>query len=543
MALETERRSPYRRFLIGGDVDFSLTIICPNGSRKTRQYHDQITAIYGGGFVGEVLVFRELPLVIKTNIPDAGHEFWRLINWGVRPFPPQIRERQAQLDHLSTVIMHDTVPVITGGKVYVPESYGYTHFDSGFAQGIERLHGRPPRYDNHDGEFLKFRKAQVEIAEVAYELGFEQVGQVHPGNRFAMANLWLNPKKNNRWEWFDTLSAIPHKGWVWPFYYFRFHKAIRERFYPGTGEVTFNRIHTNMLLKEVERQRGLFGETRYKRIHEYAELYDQLMSEREQEEEDPRDFATLFSAGRRGLGDLSRSVVSEIAEAASAPIRVLVDPKYKDRLILAGVDKAHDSGIISRTEHADAKAGLEASLNEKGRRRFIAGLKNKVIFSALYGHYFGSSILLKTLEIGTYTAFGLTDTLDRIVRLDLTPFSLQENWVEKALTVAGVFAGFRILGGAQSYLVTKAVGFLTGKNLETAARISAIPFLGAFLAVPAQVCVDAGSKGKLIWHYTVRNLVAKISKAGIFNPAGGWGSQSEGTLWERIGKWMESWAR
>lgn len=84
---------------------------------------------------------------------------------------------------------------------------------------------------------------------------------------------------------------------------------------------------------------------------------------------------------------------------------------------------------------------------------------------------------------------------------------------------------------------------MAGKNLETAARISAIPFIGAFLAVPAQVCVDAGSKDKLIWHYTVRNLVAKISKAVIFNPAGGWGTESEGKLWGRMGKWLEGWAR
>lgn len=523
------------------DIDLSLTRLCPDGSREIQQYHAAIEAKRGGGFCGWVYLLRGLPFVIKTTKPDAGHEFWRMANWGARPFPSQVSELQAQLDHLSVVIINGTVPVVTKGRFVTPASYGFTYFDGGFAQGIERLYGRPPRYDNHDNEFPKFRKAQAEITEVAYKLGLEQVGQIHPDNRFGMANLWWNPRLKH-WGWFDGLPAIPHNRLVLPFYHFGFHTEIRNYFNPDTGNVTFNRIHTKILLQEVERQKVLFGQERYQRMHEYADLYDQLMLERQKEGMGSRDFAALFSAGWRGLGDLSRSAVSEIAESASAPVRVLVDTAYRNRLILAGVEKAHASGIISKTEYAEARTGLEASLNERGRRRFTARLRNGVIFSALYGYYFGSSALLKVSEIGTYAAFGLTDALDRILKLDLTPLTLQENWVERALTVLSVFSGFRIFGGLNSYLGTKLIGLVAGKNLETAARISAIPFIGAFLAVPAQVCVDAGSKGKLIWHYTVRNLVAKISKALIFNPAGGLGTESEGRL-RKIGKWLESWAR
>lgn len=521
------------------EMDFSLTTICPDGSSNTQQYHAEIEAKRGGGFFGEVYLLKGLPFVVKTTTPDALHHFWRLVNWGARDFPSQVSEIQAQLDHLSVEIIHKVVSSYTNGEFYAPASYGYAHFDSGFAQGIERLlHGRPPRYDNRADEFRQFRQAQQELTEIAYRLGLEQVGQIHSDNSFAMANLWKNERKR-RMEWFDTLPAIQHKGLVLPFYNFGFHRAIRKHFYPETGELTFNRIHTDMLLREIEKQRKLFGGEKLRRIYQYAELYDQLMLERQKEPISERDFKGMLSAGWQGLGDLSRSAVTEATESLSAPVRMLVDPTYRNQMILKGVNKAHDVGVISAEEFENAKIDLEESLKIKGRGRLRSG----AIFSLLYGYYLGSSALLKVPEVGIYAAFGLTDALDRVLQLDLTPLTLQENWLEKALTVVGVFTGFRIFGGLQSYLATKAVSFLAGKNLETAARISIVPGIGAHLAIPAQVCVDAVNKGELIWHYAVRNIIAKLSKALIFNPAGGWGTESEGRLWGRMGKWLESWAR
>lgn len=525
------------------EVDFSLTRFCPDGSREIQQYRDRVTAVRGGGFFGEVILFEQLQLVLKTGEPDDGHKFWRMANWGARPFPSQVSELQAQLDHLSGTIMHEVVPPYTGGEFYVPASYGYGYFDGGFAQGIERLYGRPPRYDNHANEFLQFRQAQAELTEVAYQLGLEQVGQIHKDNLYAMDNLRLDERRK-RWDWQDTLPAIPHKGLVLPFYNFGFHWAIRKHFYPETGELTFNRIHTDMLLREIEKQRELFGDERLRRIHQYAELYDQLMLERQREPMSERDLKSMLSAGWRGLGDLSRSAVTEAAESIAAPVRLVFDPNYRNRMILVGVNKAHEFGMISKAEFEAVQKGLEDLSKEKGSRRFFARITTGLTYGALLGYYFGSGSFLKTLEISTYTALGVTDLMDRVVKLDLTPLALQENWVERVLTLLSIFAGFRILGGAQSYLVTKAVGFLTGRNLETAARISVVPLVGPFLAVPGQICVDAASKGgELIWHYAVRNMIAKLSKALIFNPAGGWGTESEGRLWGRMGKWLEGWVR
>jgi len=515
---EKDRRPPYGRFSKGDNLTLALHTMCPNGSLETQTYQVQVEAVRGGGFVGNVLFFDGLPFVVKTTTSDASHDLLRRVNWGVRDFPSQVREIQAQLDHLATDQISAVLSPITHGRYHAPRSYGYTLLDNGFGQGVERLYGRPPRYDNGADEFRRFREAQRELTEIAYRLGLEQVGQVHPDNPFAMANIWL--KQNpNIWDWVDTLPAIPHNGWVWPLFYFRFHREIRNRFYPDTHKVTFNRIHTDMFLQELRKHRGLFCEGDFRRIEERAEVYE-----------------GLWQAAGWSAVDFGRSLITGLAESTSAPFRVVVDSNYRERVILSGVNRAFEAGVIGEGDLEDAHSLLRTASAEKGRGRFIVRLRDGTIFAALYGYYFGSSLALKVPELGIYAAFGLTDLLDRIVKLDLSPLTLQENWIERALTVATIFSGFRILGGLNSYLATKLVGLITGKNLETAARISVIPGIGAHLAVPAQICIDAGSSGEGIWHWTVRNLVAKISK---INPAGGWGSELEGKTWKRIGKWFE----
>lgn len=156
----------------------------------------------------------------------------------------------------------------------------------------------------------------------------------------------------------------------------------------------------------------------------------------------------------------------------------------------------------------------------------------------MYAYYHISGSLLKIPEIVAYANFGLIEIIDKVARRDISSLVTLEE-LPKTAIFFGIFAGARFAGGLNSYLATKLAGQMSGRNLNTAAIISAIPVLGVHLAIPAQVCVDAGSKSETIWHYTVRKVVAKISK---ISPSGGWGTELEGKLWNLFGKKIERWA-
>lgn len=277
---EQSGKSPYKQFSEGDELCFDLNKIHPDGSVSLQTHNARIEAVRGGGFFGQVLLLQGLPFVLKTGIPgDPWYDFWRRVNWGARDFPYQVSEFDAKLGQVKTDLIHETVSPLTQGEFYAPRSFGYASLPGTFVQAIERLHGRPPRYDNHNDEYQLFRQAQAKITDIGYKLGFEHVGQVHTDNPFAMANLWRSDGLE-RWEWFDTLPAIRHTGWVWPFFHFGFHGQIRQRFYPDTKEVTFDKIHIDKMLETVKDNRSLFDEMTYARIQENATLYRRLVSER-----------------------------------------------------------------------------------------------------------------------------------------------------------------------------------------------------------------------------------------------------------------------
>lgn len=256
---EQKERSPYGQFSNGQGLHFILNKICPDGLVVAEEYNVRVEAVRGGGFFGQVLILDRPPFVLKTAIPDPLHDFWRRVNWRAKDFPYQDSELDAKLGSVKTDLIHDAVEPITQGVFYAPRSFGYTRLPGTFAQAVERLYGRPPRYDNHQDEFRLFRKAQAQLTDIAYMLGLEHAGQVHPDNPFAMANIWWNPDFK-RWEWLDTLPAIRHTGLVLPMPLpFKFHDQIRRRFYPDTNDVTFDRIHTGMYLETVRQNEGLFS--------------------------------------------------------------------------------------------------------------------------------------------------------------------------------------------------------------------------------------------------------------------------------------------
>lgn len=541
---EQKERSHYRQFTKGQDLCFTLNRLCPDGSLVTQEHNVQIEDVRGGGFFGQVLLFPELPFVLKTAIPNPWHDFWRRLNWGARDFPAQVSELEAQLGSVKTDLIHEAVGSITEGRFYAPRSYGYTPLPGTFAQAVERLYGRPPRYDNHDNEFARFRQAQAELTGVAYMLGLEHVGQIHPDNPFAMANLWWNPD-SKQWKWFDTLPAIPHTGWVWPLFYFGFHRQISQTFFPDRGDISFDRIHTDMYLKTVWNNKGRFSGEALRRIQDNISLYEALMQERAHEEKRPRNFAGLGSAAKESAIDFGQAAVVGAKEAFLAPIRIiriLTDPTHTKELVLAGANRAFETGTITDREFQESAALLESFSQERGRERFKKILKGLPFWSGLYAYYHASGLALKVPEVACYVSIGfnldLVDLMSKVINLDVPSLTTQEGWLAKLALSMGIFSGFRVLGGLNSFLATKLFGRLTKRNLDTAAVISAIPAIGPHLAIPAQISVDASNKDETIWHYTVRNLIARISK---INPAGGWGTELEGQLWNWFGRKIQGW--
>lgn len=537
---EQEGKSRYGQFSEGNNLSFALKKINSDGSLTVQEYNAQIEAVKGGGFFGQVLLFKDLPFILKTAIPDPWHDLWRRVNWGARDFPYQINEHDAQIGQLTTDLIHTAVDPLTKGKLYAPKSFGYALLPGTFAQAVERLYGRPPRYDNNHNEFSKFRQAQQAATDLYYKLGLEHVGQIHTDNPFAMANLWRN-EVSDRWESFDTLPAIRHTGRVWPMLLpYKFHYLIRRAYYPDKESITFDRIHTDKYLNTVEKNRNDFSEETLIRIRGNVSLYEELMFQKTGRQENVRNYRALAYAGEQSAINFGQSILYKAKDTVLTPYRILMEPDYINKLVLGGVQKALDTNTISEDVYQEAVSLVQGiSKKDKGRSRFLKTLKGGSLWSSLYAYYHISGSVLKVPEIAAYANFGLGDIIEKVSRLDFASLITPEGTVKLGIFL-GIFSGARVAGGLNSYLATKSLARLSGRKLDTAARISAIPLIGIHMAIPAQFCVDLGSRSETIWHYTVRNAIAKISK---INPAGGWGSQFEGVLWNKVGKRIEKWAK
>lgn len=472
---EQDGRTPYRQFVVGDNLGFVLNTLCPDGSIATRPIEARIEAVTGGGISGQALLLQDFPFVLKTGITTPFRDFWRRLKSGAKDIPYQVSELDAKLGSIKIGLIHDVVSPITKGKLYAPKSFGYTELPGTFAQAVERLYGRPPRYDNHKNEFRLFKEAQIKLTGIAYRLGLEH-------DHFAMANLRFNPSLK-RIEWSGTLPAIPRIG--------------------------FN-------------ERELFDDITLKRIKDKIALYQQLMSERNKLVSS-RNYTGLVNAGRETVVDLGRGLATKTKSVLRSPIELITNPPSVDKVVLSGVETAFDTGTITKEELQEARSVMQAvSQQEKGRSRFLNKAKGGLLWSILYGYYNVSGQILNVSELATYA------------------WLAQEDWSQKGAAIIGTFLGFRAVGGLHNYFATRIAGLLTKRDLDVAAKVSALPIIGIHLAIPAQIGIDGGSKSRAIWHYTVRNIIAGISK---ISPSGGWGSQLEGRLWGLFGKRLEGLAK
>lgn len=405
---------------------------------------------------------------------------------------------------------------------YSPDSFGYAKLPTGFAQVIERVDGRGPRYDLPADELSSFRAAQKELCRIALNLGLEQAGQIHPDNPFGMANLWFDDQKK-RWVWLDTIPAIPHRGWVWPLFYFRFHQDIRHWF--AQEYMTFNRIHTGYLLTEVSQKRSLFSDRDYESIKADAYLYERLWWERKEAETLKRDYGLVFDATSELAENLftDRFVYKILAdphfrqEKLQTLARIMREPTFRafyfdKNFILRGIERARREGIVSQEELDQAWEVVQVDQFTPAETR-----KQIAVLTSLQIYYLISSEIINAIEISSY--FSVLFPGDRLKR-----------------AAFGFFIGW-VLPSILRPLSTEIVQTLTGVELQAAKKASAFPKFGGWIAIPAQVVVTTGGPAEKIWHYTVRNIIAGLSK--IF-PSGGWNSQLEGELLHgRIGRMLE----
>lgn len=543
MAVETEqyspvgKRSPYRQFKIGELLRFPLYTPNPDGTVSVRQEEAIIEAVKGGGFVGRVLILKDKPYAIKTSVPDAWHDLWRRINWGFRDFPSQVDELENKLNVVSSNLIADVLPSLTNGRFIAPHSFGYTRFPNQYVQVIEKMAGRPPRYDTQDNEFAEFQQAQEELTVIGLEIGLEHSAQVYKlgslTNPFGMANLWKNPECNQK-IWLDTLPGIPHKGWVWPWYRFRFHHDVRNWFYYppklGSQEITFNRIHTKRFLETISKRRHKFTDELYQQIFDNLHLYEQLWAEKQSQPIPSRNFGGAALAVGNVIVEQIPKPLNLVKNTITTPFKVIFNP---NRLALAGMEQAFQAGVIDQKELYDVKSNLSPDISAartmaifyEGYSWFLSKPAELIAYASILGVGIEEVKSLSIFELISYAVNQLQDP-------------------DKAAALGLAFAGFKAYSGLVRRTGTHLIGSFHEADTSKARLLTMIPYVGDHSALVFQAASSAkGEAGRKIWHYTFRNFVAGLSSLPIVFQDGGWGSEREGRFWikgEKIVQQLQS---
>lgn len=541
------KREAFNELTVGSDINCDVNFLI-DGEVDRWPLKDRILEVHDGGFYGRVLALEKNPnVVIKLTQPDPWHEFWRLINWR-GAFPPQTSKIAAQHDHLSTRIISEILPYVTDGAVSSPKSYGYTFFDKlGYAQVLERMSGRPPRFDLSENEVGLITQTQHALLEVGTELGLEQVGQIHPDNPFAFANLWIDEFRGI--IWLDTLPAFRHTSFVAPFFHFGFHEDIRERL--GGGDITFNKIHTERFRNRLEQYRSSIPKDLLESLYEDLATYDEIAALIENEKQSDRStfISSCLECGllnqsqaedllnshvryARFIAELTAEPLIEVVSrfiTTRAPIRLLRDEDFRNSLYitlrqvikdpdfrmefinnkyaLAGINEAYREGFFSEEEITEMKKVVEsASFNSSDQR------KKAIVYANLQVSYLISSWILNAIEASSYLSAFFVDN-------------------PKSAIATGVFTGW-VLPSIVRPIITKAAQELSGVDLRGAIIASVAPKVGGYWAIPINLSLTAGSEFPEIWHYTLRRAVARLS--ALLKPWGGWGTQHEAELWNSL---------
>ncbi|OGK23962.1 hypothetical protein A3C25_04900 [Candidatus Roizmanbacteria bacterium RIFCSPHIGHO2_02_FULL_38_11] len=515
----------------GEQYSFTRRQVTPEGVVDTTETQN-VERITGGGFFGSVVILPDS--VIKTTTPDNLHELLRRINWHT-PFPSRTNETAAELDYLAGRIIHRATPPLTRNTIITPDALGYSQPNPkiGFAQHIERMRGRGPTFKDKGKENRQIRAARQTLWDLASELGAEHAAQVHPENPFGKPNLWVS--ETGQVIWLDYLPAFRHTGRVRPFFRFPFHNEVQQAF--GSDKPTYNRLHTDILRRTILAQKERFPAEDLKTIDDLLSLYDERWQQYEAWlNHDPRELF-IADALNRGLisneyADRLRALNSsyqfyqtkEIArlglhvfldKVKESPLRIFWDKEFQHKVVkfglnpeyrrqqvlehttLWGMKQAHDQGLVSDEEFNQA-----LSFVPEHELRLYVGLQT---------WYFLNSRLIDAVTIPLAAAVAVS-----------------EHPIEAATAVSAFnFFAPGIIRALSTVIVSK----LSGVELKRAALISAIPIVGNYSAIALQLRSAYGEKAADIEHYTMRALVATLSK---IRPWGGWNSDLEEKIWDFV---------
>lgn len=496
-------------YKVGDVLKYDVYIPDQGGILLQRCEESAITGFHRGGFHGQFLTLEGRQYGMKTTTPTPLHHLLRQAAWGFREFPSQIQEEAIQLDYLAINLIANALPVVSDGEFIAPHSFGYTHLDTENAQLIEQLSGRGPRFYPVN-EFDKFRNAQRRLAHIAFDLGLEQVGQIHPDNPFGFDNLWYSDEKSC-FIWLDTLAAFKHEP-IFRLIRYGFHRDIRNHFYPDDpNQVTFNTIHIDTYLSMIDIYKDRFYPETYQRILENAQMYRKI-SQSETLQQTARNFKPILTDLKGIAGEVPEKVKS-IGEGIKDLVAAIFSVDARRRLVFEGVEKAEELSIISSDDLDQLKANFEVNQQmEHSSMRFRAA---EVLMAAWYAI---SKVSIDSIQ---WTA-GIANT-----------FSDHELWL-KMLAYPLILLAGQIPSSTSRVMGTIGIGLLTRADLRAATSVAWIPGAGNVLPFSAQTVVNSESRSSLLWHYSVRDYLAKLSRlthmpSSFF--AGGWGTQYEGELY------------
>ncbi|MDZ4229038.1 MAG: hypothetical protein U1C50_02175, partial [Patescibacteria group bacterium] len=399
---------------------------------------------------------------------------------------------------------------------------------------IERMNGRGARF-YPENENRLFNQTRQEIWQLGIALGLEQAAQVHPDNPFGRPNLWTTD--GGQMIWLDVLPAIKHTSWVWPAFNFKFHNDVRKKI--GGGEGTFNRIHTNRI-----REFGNWsGE-----LSQALDVYDEILRQFSGEIERDKRILVIEDAVRRGFVSSDRKEVLMNSDAAYVAFLAgtIVKPALGAFMEFIGNTSAYrvftdrqfqvDIGRFVRDPMFRRQKFIEHTILNGAREAYNLGLISEREWEKTWDVLSQTSMSkaetkeLISTYLGLQTWFTISGQIINAVSIPLIASSVvAEN--PGARLALGLFVDI-VVPPVVRVASTLATSLMTKQELKTALKVSALPKLGGYLAVPADMAHRFGNRSEMIWHYTKRGLIASLSK--VLRPWGGWNSDLEARLWEKL---------
>lgn len=516
-----------------------------------------IENIVEGGFYGKSIILNSQSdvypdFVVKTTEPGSPtKKIGRMANWDGKPFPPQYLEVAAQLDHLSSRITHLAIPEATNGRVISPNSYGYTDLGNlGYAQVLERMRGRGARFDTESNENGKLKAHRKLIWAKGAQMGLESTAQIHPDNPFGKPNVWLS--EDGRVIWLDTLPAIPHKEWVFPYYWppsnvfkFDFHRDVRDRF--NSSDPTFNKIHTDQFRKFLDENQIVTSKE--EEIRFLLDVYDDRLAVYDEETSQDTRNLIIKDSLKRGLID--RTQASELLNS-DAKYTFFVANQYLTPIKQIATDTLTDSRLTRPFFNPETRREIKQFFRDPNFRRkkimdttFLRGLNQA----------YANGLITEREWSESWNLFNDNPENENLINAYI---SLQTAYVVSAITInilegssyisaffsenppARLTAGFflaRVAPFIVRPVLTEIIARKYDQNFRNAALYSMIPSAGNVLPIPVDIRKRYGEQSELIWHVTKRWTVASLSS--LMKKWGGWNTDHEEQLWKTLkaGRW------